>query len=207
MPTFPQKKYKSITDYASAYSQVVADAHRSVDKQALERAATALSTAFNRNRMVYACGNGGSAALSNHLACDHGKGIQTDTRLLPHVVSLSANIELITAIANDVAYADIFLYQLRTLASAGDVLITVSASGDSENVVRAVEWAKSNGLTTIAFTGFEGGRCRSLADICLHVDAHNYGVVEDVHQSMMHMLAQYLRLTNMDSALISSRKF
>jgi phosphoheptose isomerase len=166
-----------------------------------------LDGAYGRGAQLYVCGNGGSASISNHLACDHSKGAQTDTDLRPKVVSLSTNMETITAIANDISYDEIFVYQLRTLAEKGDVLLTISSSGDSENVVRAAQWAKENGLDVISFTGFEGGRTAELATVNLHVDGDNYGVVEDVHQGLMHILAQYIRLGRMEEAVIRERKF
>ncbi len=126
---------------------------------------------------------------------------------LARVTSLSSNIEIITAIANDISYDDVFIYQLQSMAAAGDVLITISASGDSENVVRAARWARDNGLEVIAMTGFSGGRSAALATVGLHVDGDNYGVIEDLHQSLMHILAQYIRQAEMDDGLVSKRKF
>jgi len=205
--TFPDQKFDTPGDFADAYFRHVADAAASVDREALAHAAAALARAYGGGGTVFACGNGGSAAISNHLHCDHLKGVQTDTRLRPKVVSLSATIETITAIANDISYDEVFVYQLRTLAEPGDALITVSSSGDSENVVRACRWAKENGLVTIAMTGFAGGRTAEIADINLHAAGDNYGVVEDVHQSLMHILAQYLRQAQMDETLITERKF
>ena len=114
---------------------------------------------------------------------------------------------MITAIANDISYDDIFVYQLKTLAEPDDVLITISCSGDSENIVRAAQWAKDKKLRIISFTGFNGGRSANLADVNLQVAADNYGIVEDLHQGLMHILAQYLRLSHMDSATVSNRKF
>ena len=97
-------------------------------------------------------------------------------------------------------------YQLSTLATQGDALITISSSGNSENIVRAATWAKANGLPVISMTGFDGGRSAGIADVNLHVKQDNYGVVEDVHQSLMHILAQYVRQTEMPEALIKKRK-
>jgi len=116
-------------------------------------------------------------------------------------------VEIITAIGNDISYDEIFVYQLRCLAKAGDVLITISSSGDSENIVRTVQWAKNNGIPVISMTGFTGGRSAQLADVNLHVDADNYGVIEDVHQSLMHLLAQYIRQAHMKEEIIRQRKF
>jgi phosphoheptose isomerase len=157
--------------------------------------------------MVYSCGNGGSCAISNHLLCDFAKGIQTDTEFRPHVASLSANTELITAIANDMTYEEVFAYQLNTLAGPGDVLITISSSGDSPNIVRAIEVAKSRKMQTIAFTGFSGGRSARMADVNVHVPSDNYGVIEDLHQSVMHVLAQALRMEGMSDAKVAAAKF
>jgi|TARA_Y100000294_G_scaffold131899_1_gene124272 phosphoheptose isomerase len=205
--TFPDSKFASVADYAVAYFDQAKAAAQSVDQEKLEAALTCLDAAYERGGTIYACGNGGSAAISNHLACDHSKGGQTDTDLKPKVVSLSTNMEIITAIANDISFDDIFVYQLRTLAEDGDVLLTISSSGDSENVVRAARWAKEKGLDVIAFTGFDGGRSTKLATVNLHVEGDNYGVVEDTHQSLMHILAQYIRLKRMDDGTIQERKF
>ncbi len=204
---FPDRKYADIAAFADDYALRYQTAAASVDRDRLAAAASILEQAYIRGAGVYVCGNGGSAAISNHLVCDHLKGTQTDTDLLPRVVSLSANIETITAIANDIAYDDVFVYQLRTLAAEGDVLITVSSSGDSENVVRAAQWARDSGLEIIAMTGFDGGRSAQLASVNLHVDGDNYGVIEDSHQSLMHILAQFIRMRHMDDAAVSERKF
>jgi phosphoheptose isomerase len=190
---FPDKAYPGAGAFINGYRQAMARAWAGIDLAAFDRAAAMLAEAIRGKRMIYACGNGGSAATSGHLLCDFLKGIQTDTPLRPRVVSLASHLELITAIANDIAYEEIFAYQLKTLAAPGDVLITISASGNSENIVRAVGWARANGVGTIAMTGFAGGRSAGLADVNLHVPAENYGIVEDIHQSMMHCLAQYLR--------------
>ena len=205
--TFPDRSYADIGGFADAYFETLARAARSVDRARIEEAAAIVARAHRDGAAIFACGNGGSAAIANHLACDHCKGVATDTQLRPRVHSLSANVELLTAIANDIGYADVFAYQLRKLARPGDVLVSVSASGDSENIVRALDAAKSGGMQAIAMTGFKGGASAKVADVNLHVAADNYGVVEDVHQSLMHILAQWLRLAHMDKALIPKRKF
>lgn len=205
--TFPDKAFKDAASFVDAYAEQLQAAIASVDRDAVRQAATVILDAYVASRCVFSCGNGGSAAISNHLHCDHLKGCQTDTKLRPRIISLSSMIETITAIANDISYDDIFVYQLQTQADPGDVLITISSSGDSQNIVRAVEWARDNDVLVIALTGFDGGRSAKLADINLHVDADNYGVIEDVHQSLMHILAQYIRLTQMDVDVIPDRKF
>ena len=205
--TFPNKTFKNIHAFANAYFEQLAIASQSVDKRALNEAASMLGNAYDRRAAVYVCGNGGSASISNHLICDHLKGVQTDTHTRPRIISLSSNIEILTAIANDISYEDIFTFQLSTMAEAGDILITISSSGDSENIVRAAQWAKSNACSVIAMTGFNGGRSAKIADINLHVEADNYGVIEDAHQSLMHILAQFIRLDRMENSLIAERRF
>ena len=205
--TFPDRHFADPGAYAAAYFEQLALAAASVDRARIGAAAAILEAAHRDGRAVFACGNGGSAAIANHLACDHCKGVATDTKLHPRVHSLCANVELITAIANDLSYAEIFAYQLRNLGRKGDVLVTVSASGDSENIIRAIDVAKSNGLQVIALTGFKGGASAKVADVSLHVAADNYGVIEDIHQGLMHILAQWLRLAHMEPGLIAKRKF
>ena len=160
-----------------------------------------------RGNLVFSCGNGGSAAVANHLQCDHLKGVRTGTDLHSRVVSLSSNVELLTAIANDVGYHDSFAYQLRAQSQPGDVLIVISSSGRSPNILHALQWATDNGLRTIALTGFDGGKARPIAEISVHVDSSNYGVVEDLHQSIMHAMAQYVRQSRMSADAIASSLF
>jgi D-sedoheptulose 7-phosphate isomerase len=205
--TFPEKKYGWIGDYADAYFARVAEAAGTVDRGRIEAAAGILTKVYREGGMVYSCGNGGSAAIANHLLCDHCKLVRTDTALKSRVYSLSTSTEMITAIGNDISFADIFVYQLRSLAKPGDALITISSSGDSENVVRAAQWAKENGIPVVSMTGFGGGRTARLADVNLHVQADNYGVIEDVHQSLMHILAQHIRQAHMAEELVKIRVF
>ena len=205
--SFPDQKYSDANGYVDAYFSQVSEAAASVSRTKIEEAAAILTKAFSNGSMVYSCGNGGSAAIANHLVCDHCKLVRTDTDLTPRIVSLSTTVEMITAIGNDISYDEIFSYQLDALAVPDDVLITISSSGDSENIVRAAQLAKKKGMPVISMTGFSGGRSAEIADANLHVTADNYGVIEDVHQSLMHILAQYVRHLHMDAATIRERKF
>jgi phosphoheptose isomerase len=123
------------------------------------------------------------------------------------VLSLSTNVELLTAIANDMGYENVFVYQLQSQSGPGDVLMAVSSSGRSANIVRALEWARDHGLRTIAITGFDGGEARAVAEVSLHVECTNYGIVEDLHQTVMHALAQYIRHSRMTADAISTSVF
>lgn len=198
MPEFPSKPYDQAASYADSYFEHLTAATSSIDRAAVERAARRIADAAHAGKRIYSCGNGGSAAIANHLVCDCMKGIRTDSTLRPQVVSLSATIEIITAIGNDIGYDQIFRHQLESLASPGDVLIAISSSGNSPNIIEALDWARANDVTSIAMTGFTGGAAADRADISLHVDAHNYGIVEDLHQSLMHLMAQFIRQQHID---------
>jgi len=204
---FPATSYGSAAWYFDAYAEETARAASSVEPAALDKAAAILLGAYTRGAAVFACGNGGSAAIANHLQCDHLKAIRTTTDLAPRVVSLSCNVELLTAIANDMSYEDVFTYQLQSQAGPGDVLIVISSSGRSPNIVRVLGWARDHGLHTIALTGFDGGDARAVAEVSIHVDAANYGIVEDLHQAIMHALAQYIRQSRMTADAISGIVF
>jgi phosphoheptose isomerase len=204
---FPTAPYASAASYFGAYAKEAARAVGSIEPTALDRAAAILLEAYTRGAGVFSCGNGGSASIANHMQCDHLKGVRTTTDLAPRVVSLDANIELLTAIANDLGYEDVFAYQLQSQSGPGDVLIAVSSSGRSPNIVRALRWARDHSLRTIAFTGFGGGDSRAVAEVAIHVDCANYGIVEDLHQTIMHALAQYIRQSRMTADVISSSVF
>jgi phosphoheptose isomerase len=204
---FPVVPHQSMGDFFDAYAAESAKGARSVDQDALEAAAAILIAAYTRGSRVFCCGNGGSAAIANHLLCDHIKGIRTGTDLAPRVVSLSASVELLTAISNDIAFADVFAYQLQAQASRGDVLIAISSSGRSPNIIRALTWAGSHGMATIALTGFDGGEAREVADVSVHVDVANYGIIEDLHHTIMHVLAQYIRQSRMTPDAIMTSVF
>jgi phosphoheptose isomerase len=204
---FPAGPYASAASYFDAYAEEMARAVKSIDPATVEHAATILADAYLRGAHIFSCGNGGSASIANHMQCDHVKGIRSATDLTPRVLSLSANVELLTAIANDTGYDNVFVYQLQSQAEPGDVVLAVSSSGNSPNIVRVLTWARDQGLRTIAITGFDGGPARSIAETTVHVDCTNYGVVEDLHQSIMHALAQYIRQSRMSADAISMTVF
>jgi len=205
--TFPQMRYESAYLFAEHYSQELAQAFATVDVAAFDRASKVLGDAYDRDAAVFVCGNGGSASIANHLQCDHVKGVRVGTDLHTRVTSLSTNVEILSAIANDIGYDAVFEYQLESMARSGDVLVAVSSSGRSPNIVRALAWAEAHGMQTIAMTGFEGGDARTIAGVSIHVDADNYGIVEDAHQACMHLLAQYARQTRMAPDVVATTVF
>lgn len=204
---FPTALAESCAGYAADYFSQVAAAAKAIDLAPLNAIAAKIQETIDSGHIIFICGNGGSAGIANHSLCDFLKCVRSDTDLTPRFFSLSAHTELNSALANDIAYEEIFAYQLASMGRAGDLLWTVSSSGNSPNVVRAIEVAREKGITSISFTGFAGGRSRELADLNAHVDAQNYGVVEDIHMSFIHIITQYLRMTNMDRSLIGKVKF
>jgi D-sedoheptulose 7-phosphate isomerase/D-glycero-D-manno-heptose 1,7-bisphosphate phosphatase len=204
---FPERPYGDAASYTVSYFEESTRAAASIDGLQVHRAAEILVGAYTSQALVFSCGNGGSAAIANHLQCDHLKGIRTKTDLTPRVVSLSSNVELLTAVANDIGYNDVFVYQLQSQSRPGDVLVAISSSGGSPNIVQALVWAREHGMRTIALTGFEGGEARDVADVAIHVQCANYGVIEDLHQAVMHALAQYVRQSRMSPQAISSTTF
>ena len=133
--------------------------------------------------------------------------MRNGTDLTTRVTSLTTNVELLSAIANDLGYDAVFEYQLQSLARPGDVLVAVSSSGRSPNIVRALEWAEAHGLQTIAMTGFEAAPAADGRRCPIHVDSPNYGIIEDAHQSCMHLLAQYVRQSRMAPDAVATQAF
>ncbi len=163
------------------------------DKAPLERVLAVLDGLAASGGTLWVAGNGGSAAISDHTTCDTTKGTHVDGHAPLRSVSLASNGPMLTALANDFAYEDVFARQLEYYMKDGDAVLLVSSSGNSPNVVRACEYATSRGVPTIAFVGFRGGRLREIADIVLWVPVDNYGIAEDAHQSLIHVLTQYVR--------------
>jgi phosphoheptose isomerase len=204
---FPAAPYPSPASFLDAYAEEIARACKTIDPEAFGRAVEILLEAYTHDAQMFSCGNGGSASIANHMQCDHVKGVRTTTDLSPRVMSLSANVEVLTAIANDIGYENVFVYQLQSQSRPGDVLVAVSSSGRSPNILQALTWARDNGLRTIAVTGFGGGAARTVAEVSVHVDCTNYGIVEDLHQAIMHALAQYIRQSRMAADTISASVF
>jgi phosphoheptose isomerase len=204
---FPTSSFDTCGAFAQSYFETLYQASRKIDLAVLDKIADTIGETMAKDGFIYICGNGGSAGIANHSLCDFLKCVRTDTVLRPRVMSLSAHTELNSALANDISYDEAFAYQLEAMARPGDLLWTISASGDSSNVVRAIEMANELGLATVSFTGFDGGRSRRTADINAHVDAQNYGMVEDIHMSFIHIITQFLRMKNMDPGLLGQRKF
>ncbi len=155
----------------------------------LDQMADALVKAYESRRVVYTFGNGGSASLASHLACDLGKGTAyCNGGKRFRVVSLTDNITTLTAWANDSSYEDVFSEQLRSFVQPQDVAFAISGSGNSKNVLNALQVAREAGATTLGISGFEGGQMKSLCDICVVVPSNNMQIIEDIHLAMAHSI-------------------
>jgi len=161
-----------------------------LDTREIERLAQAIYQRYQSGRFVYIIGNGGSGANASHLCEDLGKGtvIDYDKGKRLKVLSLTDNTSYILAWANDTSYERVFVEQLKNLASPGDLLIAISGSGNSPNVLKAVEWANAHGVKTFGCTGFSGGKLRLLAKQGLHVPLDDMGIVESIHLTAFHWI-------------------
>jgi D-sedoheptulose 7-phosphate isomerase len=175
------------------YWDEVADVAAAIDLTDLERAAVMLLTCQARGRVVFVVGNGGSAATASHFACDLSKGTRRDGPPTFHVVSLTDNVPLLTAWANDSGYDRVFSEQLTALARPGDLLVAISASGNSPNVVAAVDAARSCGMSVVSLSGRSGGRLAHLVDVLVNVPSDTIEVVEDAHLIVAHSLCVAVR--------------
>jgi D-sedoheptulose 7-phosphate isomerase len=152
----------------------------------IERVIDVLFEAYAQGRTTFLYGNGGSAALASHHACDIGKGTIVKDRRRFRVVSLTDNVPLITAWANDYGYDRIFVEQLRNLAGPNDVSFAISGSGNSPNVLNALQYSREVGALTVGVTGFNGGKMLSLCDVCVVVPSNDMQIIEDIHVSISH---------------------
>jgi len=165
---------------------------RRVDQAALQRWSDLVYQAWENDRFVYIFGNGGSGTTASHMAEDLGKStlrpsdLQDESKKRLKVLSLTDNLGWIMAVGNDVSYEDIFVQQLMNYGRAGDLVLAISGSGNSPNILKAVDWANRHGLLTFGLTGYNGGQLKSQQRDGLHVDLHDMGMVESIHLCLFH---------------------
>lgn len=148
--------------------------------------------ARKNKKRVYVCGNGGSATTAAHFACDFNKGVNKNKKSFYDVECLSDSVPLMMAIANDICYEDIFVFPLQNKLQPEDVVIGISGSGNSENVIRAIKYANEIGAETIAFVGYDGGKLQKIAEHSVHVDIPDMQISEDVHMLIVHAMMHVL---------------
>ncbi len=167
-----------------------------LDRSQVRRLADSVYKAHQAGRFIFVFGNGGSGATASHFAEDLGKNalrecdLNDDDKKRPRVISLSDNTSWITALGNDVGFDSVFVQQLMQYGQPGDLAIAISGSGNSPNVLAAVEWANHRGLDTFAVTAYNGGRLKSIAKDCLHVQLDDMGMAESVHLAVFHWIVE-----------------
>ena len=199
MKTF-EKLYQNtnkISEFAQGYFSHLKSVLDKLDLESIEQLAAEFEDARNNGNTIFVAGNGGSATTASSMANDIGFDIikKTGTKTPFKLLALTDNNAVLTAIANDVGYDNIFINQLKIHYRKGDKLLVISASGNSENVVRAANWVKEQGGKIIGFLGFEGGKLKELSDVTIHAitEAGEYGPVEDLHLIINHVLAHWFQ--------------
>lgn len=185
-----------INEYIDSIIDVL-DSLRKNQMDSLLETIKMLREAREGEKTVFIMGNGGSAATSSHFVSDLAKGTIVEGKKRFRTIALTDNIPLMTAWANDSDYSDIFVEQLRNLLSPGDVVIGISGSGNSRNVLKGVEYAREHGAKTIGFVGFDGGRLKDMVDVYILADINYMQKAEDVHMLLEHMLTSAIRERDM----------
>ena len=204
---FPIKKSKNFEEFLNLYKIEATRMFNEDHVEKLKKITNILDKAYNSKKTIFVCGNGGSAAIAEHFVCDHQKLLDTTNKYKPRVISLSSNLPLITALANDMSYSKIFSEQLRYNFLPGDILFVISASGNSPNIIEALKFANKNQISTISFTGFNGGKAKKISNINIHCKSFNYGIVEMMHHNYMNIVAQYLRQKVLSTSKIKKTFF
>ncbi len=177
-----------IRDYFSSVQELLND----VPFEAVDQVVDVLVKAHQSDRTIFICGNGGSAATASHFGCDLSKRTIVPGQPRYRVISLTDNNSWMTALSNDIGYDAVFAEQLLSLVREGDVLIGISGSGNSRNVLNAVDVARKAGATTIGFCGYDGGKLKPAVDVPVHVPSFNMAMVEDVHLMLEHAICERL---------------
>jgi len=179
---------KQINEY---FGKVIATLN-ALDRKSIGAAAELILDTYEKDNTIYIFGNGGSAANASHFCGDLVKGASYGRKKRLKAVCLNDNTPALMAIANDISYADVFYEQLKNFVKPGDLVIGLSGSGNSLNVVKAIEYAKSAGAKTLALCGFSGGKIKDIADVSIHADINDMEVSEDIHLVVMHCIKNVL---------------
>ena len=182
----------NIKPFFNNYVKKLFEALNTISIRNLDKASDEIRKTIKKNGTIYVCGNGGSAAIANHYVVDFLKFFREKSNLKPKIISFSNSIETISAISNDIDYKFIFKYQAETYCKKNDLIIIISSSGNSKNIIEIVKYAKSKKIKTIGFSGFKGGYLKRNSNISVHVNSQNYGMSEDSHHILMHLTLQYL---------------
>jgi phosphoheptose isomerase len=164
------------------------------DAKNIEKAILEIEKVIKRKGTIFVCGNGGSAAIANHYVCDYLKFLRQYTKYKPKIISFSNSVETITALANDMDQKKIYSYQAESLCEKKDLVLIISSSGNSKNIIELLKFTKKQKIKTIGFSGFQGGYLKRNSNVSIHIKTNNYGTAEDAHHILMHVIVQYLIL-------------
>jgi D-sedoheptulose 7-phosphate isomerase len=182
-------------DYTNGIEQYFGDVKAVLDKVdlgAVNEAMKVIVSAYHKDATIYTFGNGGSATTASHFCCDFNKGISEEAGKKFRMICLNDNTATLMAIANDISYEEVFRFQLQGILREGDLVIGISGSGNSPNVLNAVRYAKERGNLTIGITGYDGGELMRLVDYRMHVPVNDMQIAEDVHMIFDHMMVRVL---------------
>lgn len=177
-----------VRDWITEYIRQQKAALDSIPVEAVQEIIQAFREALQQDRQIFIFGNGGSASNSSHFATDLGKGASDKLGARFRCLSLNDNISWITALGNDYSFDDVFMRQLQNFAKPGDIVMTLSVSGNSPNLVKAIDWAVNNGMYTVALVGAKRGKLAQMAQKVIVINSEHYGRVEDAHMGICHMI-------------------
>lgn len=183
---------ETILEKSTRYIEMLKSTIDRLDMEQISNAIALIKDAWQKGKQVFCFGNGGSALTAQHYATDWSKGVYCSTGKPLNARCLADNIGIVSAYGNDFSYEDIFIQQLKPILSSGDLVIGISGSGNSENVIRAIQYAGDNGAATLGICGYNGGRLRQVAQHCVWVDINDMQITEDVHLFLGHMVLRAL---------------
>ncbi len=186
---------KNYEEEIKKYYEEEISAIRKIDPKEVSAAMNALVSCYENGGTIYVFGNGGSSATASHMVCDFNKGVSMKKSKKFNFICLSDNTPILTALANDISYDDVFAYQLEKVLNPNDLVLAISGSGNSKNIIKAINVAKAQGIKVIGMTGFDGGLLYKMADYHLHAPINDMMKAEDIHMSFDHMMATILTKT------------
>ena len=183
-------------EFIKSYFEGLKNIMDKTSMQDIKKVTNVLYDAYKKNKQIFIIGNGGSASTASHFACDLSKGtlqrVYDEKEKRFRVMSMTDNVALLTAFSNDLNYDHVFSQQLKNLINHGDILIAITGSGNSPNILNAVDTASKSGAVTIGFLGFDGGKLKDKVNHYIHVPSSHYGMIEDLHLVLSHLISSYL---------------
>ena len=197
----------NINFFLRYYLKSLNNALDKISKRELEKASELIEKTIKKDKHIYVCGNGGSGAIADHYVVDYTKQLSKNTSLKAKIRSLNSDSYLMTAIANDISYDEIFSFQASRYIKSGDILILISSSGNSKNIKSVLKYCNKNNIKTIGFSNFSGGYLKKNCTISIHSKIDNYGIGEDINHILMHSIMQYLSLKHLKKSKSKKNNF